>query len=113
MRKILLLHGPNLNLLGGREPGHYGDESLDAINRRLVEQAKIAGASLEHFQSNSESALIERIHAAREARHQKCRGVSDLRLLRVSSKRRVGSMVLEHAGDAVNARRRQGFDRAR
>ncbi len=66
MRKILTLHGPNLNLLGRREPGHYGKESLDAINGRLVEQAKSAGASLEHFQSNSESALVERIHTAQE-----------------------------------------------
>ncbi len=64
MRKILTLHGPNLNLLGVREPGYYGSDTLDAIDRRLIEQAKSAGASLEHFQSNSETALIERIHAA-------------------------------------------------
>jgi 3-dehydroquinate dehydratase-2 len=66
MRKILTIHGPNLNLLGSREPGHYGKQSLDDINRRLLEQAKNAGASLDHFQSNSESALIERIHTARK-----------------------------------------------
>jgi 3-dehydroquinate dehydratase-2 len=66
MRKILTVHGPNLNLLGSRETGRYGKQSLDVINRRLAEQAKNAGASLDHFQSNSESALIERIHTARK-----------------------------------------------
>lgn len=66
MRKILTLHGPNLNLLGTREPGHYGSDTLDAINQRLTDQAKAEGASLIHFQSNAEAELIERIHAARD-----------------------------------------------
>lgn len=64
MRKILTLHGPNLNLLGTREPGHYGNDTLAVIDKRLVEQAKSAGAELNHFQSNSEAALIERVHTA-------------------------------------------------
>ncbi len=66
MRKILTLHGPNLNLLGTREPGHYGNDTLAAINQRLVEQAGDAGASLAHFQSNAEADLIGRIHTARD-----------------------------------------------
>lgn len=64
MRKILTLHGPNLNLLGTREPGHYGNDPLAVINQQLVEQAGSAGASLEYFQSNAEVELIERIHTA-------------------------------------------------
>ena len=66
MQKILTLHGPNLNLLGTREPGHYGSDTLDAINQRLIEQATEAGASLVCFQSNAEFELIERIHKARD-----------------------------------------------
>ncbi|GGP26178.1 type II 3-dehydroquinate dehydratase [Silvimonas amylolytica] len=62
-RKILVLHGPNLNLLGVREPQHYGADTLAAINARLVEQGTLAGATVETFQSNREFELIERIHA--------------------------------------------------
>lgn len=64
--QILVLHGPNLNLLGTREPEHYGRVTLSDINKALVEMAESAGAELEAFQSNHEGALIERIHAARE-----------------------------------------------
>lgn len=64
-RKILVLHGPNLNLLGTREPEHYGRDTLDDINRRLKQQAKQASVALECFQSNSEADLIGRIQAAR------------------------------------------------
>ncbi len=64
MFNLLVLHGPNLNLLGVREPGHYGQHSLDSINQHLQQTAKKAGHQLEHFQSNAEYALIERIHAA-------------------------------------------------
>lgn len=66
MPLILALHGPNLNLLGIREPDKYGHQSLDDINRGLVRQAQTAGYELVHLQSNSESALIDRIHAARD-----------------------------------------------
>ncbi|MEM7206577.1 MAG: type II 3-dehydroquinate dehydratase [Pseudomonadota bacterium] len=68
MHTILVLHGPNLNLLGTREPGHYGTDSLETINSRLVQQAADAGATLVHFQSNAEAELIERVHSARDER---------------------------------------------
>ncbi|GHD74102.1 3-dehydroquinate dehydratase [Vogesella fluminis] len=58
-----MLHGPNLNLLGLREPQHYGRDTLDDINRRLQEQAAAAGIELDALQSNAESVLIDRIHA--------------------------------------------------
>lgn len=64
-RKILVLHGPNLNLLGMREPGHYGHDTLTQIDGRLQEMAKTAGAELETFQSNSEADLIDRVHSAK------------------------------------------------
>ena len=67
MLKILLLHGPNLNLLGTREPAVYGTTTLAEINARLTERAKQAGAALECFQSNGEGALIDRVHAAKPA----------------------------------------------
>lgn len=63
--KFLVIHGPNLNLLGTREPEIYGALTLDDINRMLAERAESAGVELETFQSNHEGALIERIHAAR------------------------------------------------
>jgi len=64
--KILVLHGPNLNLLGTREPEIYGRESLADINRRLVAQGKAARAMVSCFQSNQEGALIDRVHLARK-----------------------------------------------
>lgn len=64
MSHILLLHGPNLNLLGVREPGHYGSTSLAQINQDLRAQAEQQGHQLSDLQSNSEAALIDRIHAA-------------------------------------------------
>lgn len=63
-RKILVLNGPNLNLLGVREPQHYGRDTLDDINKRLQQQAAGAGFTLEALQSNAEYVLIDRIHAA-------------------------------------------------
>jgi 3-dehydroquinate dehydratase-2 len=63
---LLVLHGPNLNLLGCREPAHYGSTTLAEINRALAQRAEAAGVHLEAFQSNHEGALIERVHAARE-----------------------------------------------
>ncbi len=66
MANILVLHGPNLNLLGRREPEHYGRDTLEDIDRRLRERATAMGHQLESFQSNAEHALVERIHAAQE-----------------------------------------------
>ena len=63
---ILVVHGPNLNLLGTREPEHYGHVTLADINLALARLAEGANVDLESFQSNHEGALIERIHAARE-----------------------------------------------
>ncbi len=65
VKNILVLHGPNLNLLGTREPEIYGGDTLDAINARLAVIAAEAGARLSAYQSNAESALIDRIQAAR------------------------------------------------
>ena len=64
--RLLVLHGPNLNLLGTREPNHYGQTTLADINLALAERAATANVDLESFQSNHEGALIERVHAARE-----------------------------------------------
>ncbi len=64
MATVLVLHGPNLNLLGGREPQHYGHTSLAEINARLESQAQAGGHALVCFQSNAEHELVERIHAA-------------------------------------------------
>ena len=65
MKNILVLHGPNLNLLGSREPEMYGHVTLDEINARLMTLAGTNGANLFCFQSNSESALVERVQQAR------------------------------------------------
>ena len=65
-KRILVLHGPNLNLLGAREPEHYGRQTLAEIDAALTEQGHAVGVAVECFQSNAEHALIERIHAARD-----------------------------------------------
>ena len=64
MKKILVLHGPNLNLLGVREPSVYGHTTLTEINSTLDQQAKAAHCSLSYLQSNSEAELINSIHQA-------------------------------------------------
>ena len=65
MATILVLHGPNLNLLGTREPDIYGHDTLADIDRRLQARAQQAGHALASFQSNAEHALVERIQQAR------------------------------------------------
>ena len=66
MARLLLLHGPNLNLLGSREPEVYGRTTLADIDAALAAQAAAAGHVLEAFQSNAEHALVDRVQAARE-----------------------------------------------
>ncbi|GLS25200.1 type II 3-dehydroquinate dehydratase [Marinibactrum halimedae] len=65
MAKFLILHGPNLNLLGTREPEIYGADTLEDINTELSSQCNEAGHEVSFFQSNAEHELIERIHRAR------------------------------------------------
>lgn len=65
MAKLLVLHGPNLNLLGTREPKVYGKTTLNDINNDLLNQAKVKNHQLEILQSNAEHELVERIHLAK------------------------------------------------
>ena len=65
MPKILVIHGPNLNLLGDRETQHYGKDSLATIDQRLVDLGRRLGVDVATFQSNAEGPLIERVHAAK------------------------------------------------
>jgi 3-dehydroquinate dehydratase II len=67
MARLLVLHGPNLNMLGHREPEIYGHATLADIDADLAARAMAAGHELESFQSNAEHALVERIQAARHA----------------------------------------------
>lgn len=66
MKKILLLNGPNLNLLGTREPEVYGHDTLASIEARLQTLAQANGVELQTYQSNHEGALVDRIHLARQ-----------------------------------------------
>jgi len=61
VKNLTVIHGPNLNLLGKREPQHYGSASLEEINSQLSNEAKIANVSIEIFQSNSESDIVSKI----------------------------------------------------
>lgn len=69
MNSILVIHGPNLNLLGTREPEVYGSQTLADVNQRLQQQAQELGLALETYQSNHEGEIVEAIHRAR-GRHQ-------------------------------------------
>jgi 3-dehydroquinate dehydratase-2 len=64
MTTILIMHGPNLNLLGQREPGVYGSQTLEDINRQLQDYAREQGTELRTFQSNHEGELIDALHDA-------------------------------------------------
>jgi 3-dehydroquinate dehydratase-2 len=64
MTMILIMHGPNLNLLGQREPGVYGSQTLEDINRQLQDYAREQGIQLRTFQSNHEGELIDALHDA-------------------------------------------------
>lgn len=66
MKNILVLHGPNLNLLGQREPDVYGRITLDEVNQKLNGIAQATGAELHYFQSNAEDRLVDRIQQARK-----------------------------------------------
>lgn len=65
-KKILIMHGPNLNLLGEREPGIYGDTNFESVNKRLTTFAASLGLEAEVFQSNHEGALIDKLHESRK-----------------------------------------------
>ncbi|MCD7742255.1 MAG: type II 3-dehydroquinate dehydratase [Ruminococcus sp.] len=65
MSKILVIHGPNLNLLGEREPGYYGKDSFDSVNAEIIKKAKALGFDCEIFQSNGEGKIIDKLHVAR------------------------------------------------
>lgn len=64
-KKILVIHGPNLNLLGEREPGIYGTGSIDELDRNIILRAEKLGAECEIFQSNHEGEIIDKLHSAR------------------------------------------------
>ena len=64
-KNILVMHGPNLNLLGTREPAHYGSATLATINQKLTDRARTAGVTLETYQSNIEGELVSWIQEAR------------------------------------------------
>jgi len=71
LRNILVLHGPNLNLLGNRDPEHYGDQTLEQINLALAEKADKLGLYVDCFQSNHEGELIDTIQQA----HSRYQGI--------------------------------------
>ena len=65
-KKVLVIHGPNLNLLGEREPGVYGSTTFADLNRMILDRAEGLGLECEIFQSNHEGAIIDKLHAARK-----------------------------------------------
>lgn len=66
IKKILVIHGPNLNLLGEREPGVYGNTGIEVLNSNIIDRAKEQGLECEIFQSNHEGAIIDKLHSARK-----------------------------------------------
>lgn len=64
-KKILVIHGPNLNLLGEREPGVYGEQSLEIVNKSIMDSAKKINVECNVFQSNHEGEIIDKLHSAR------------------------------------------------
>jgi len=66
MKKILVIHGPNLNLLGEREPGIYGNENIESLNAEIIRRANMKNMECEVFQSNHEGEIIDRLHEARK-----------------------------------------------
>ena len=66
IKKILVIHGPNLNLLGEREPDVYGDNGIDTLNSNIIDRAKEQGLECEIFQSNHDGAIIDKLHSARK-----------------------------------------------
>ena len=66
IKKVLVIHGPNLNLLGEREPGVYGSTTFADLNRMILDRAEGLGLECEIFQSNHEGAIIDKLHAARK-----------------------------------------------
>jgi len=65
IKKILVIHGPNLNLLGEREPGIYGKTNIETLNKNIIERSKEQGLECEIFQSNHEGAIIDKLHSSR------------------------------------------------
>lgn len=66
MKKILVIHGPNLNLLGEREPGVYGSDTFESINAEIIAKAERSGFACDIFQSNHEGEIIDKLHDARK-----------------------------------------------
>ncbi|MDE6672683.1 MAG: type II 3-dehydroquinate dehydratase [Ruminococcus sp.] len=66
IKKILVIHGPNLNLLGEREPDVYGDNNIDTLNAEIISRSGKMGLECEVFQSNHEGAIIDKLHEARK-----------------------------------------------
>lgn len=66
IKKILVIHGPNLNLLGEREPDVYGNNGIDTLNSNIIDRANEQGLECEIFQSNHEGAIIDKLHSARK-----------------------------------------------
>jgi len=64
MINVLVIHGPNLNLLGTREPGHYGSDSLADINQQLIDKGSNSDIKVQTFQSNHEGEIVDKIHQA-------------------------------------------------